>query len=120
MADDIIIYEKPTCSTCRAAASMLLKKGVSFVRVRYYDEPLSEAKLKSLIWKMGITPRELLRTKEPVYKKLKLSTAKKTDAELIRLMIRYPDLMQRPILEKGNIAVLGRPETRITEFLKNL
>lgn len=115
--EDIIIYEKPTCSTCRVAVNMVDESGAPFSRVRYYDEPLTEDKLAELIRKMGIIARELLRTNEPLYRELGLAKTDLTDQELIALMVKHPDLMQRPILERGDTAILGRPAERISEFL---
>ena len=66
---------------------------------------------------MGIGPRELLRTSEAVYKELNLGTREVSDDELIRLMVEHPDLIQRPIVERGERAVLGRPTERIKELL---
>jgi arsenate reductase len=66
---------------------------------------------------MGIAPRELLRTSEAVYKELGLGKRELTDDEIIRLMAEHPDLIQRPIVERGDRAVLGRPTERIKELL---
>ena len=66
---------------------------------------------------MGIQPRELLRTTEPVYKELGLGRRELSDDEIIRLMAEHPDLIQRPIVERGERAVLGRPAERIKELL---
>ncbi len=66
---------------------------------------------------MGISPRELLRTGEAVYKELELGTRDVSDDELIRLMVEHPSLIQRPIVERGPRAVLGRPTERIREIL---
>ena len=66
---------------------------------------------------MGIAPRELLRTGEAVYRELKLGQREVSDEELIRLMAENPDLIQRPIVERGDRAVLGRPTDRIKELL---
>ena len=66
---------------------------------------------------MGIQPRELLRTGEPVYKELGLARRELSDGEIIKLMAEHPDLIQRPIVERGPRAVLGRPTERIKELL---
>jgi arsenate reductase len=66
---------------------------------------------------MGITPRELLRTGEPVYKELGLGKRELSDGEIIRLMAEHPDLIQRPIVERGERAVLGRPTENIRQLL---
>jgi arsenate reductase len=70
-----------------------------------------------LIGKMDISPRELLRTGEAVYKELDLGKRELSDDELIKLMAEHPDLIQRPIVERGERAVLGRPTERIRELL---
>jgi arsenate reductase len=66
---------------------------------------------------MGISPRELLRTSEPVYREVGLAKGEFTDAEIISLMVEHPDLIQRPIVERGDRAVLGRPTERVKELL---
>ncbi len=83
----------------------------------YHTNPLSHKKLAGLIEKLGITPRELVRTSEEKYKELKLKDKELTDDEYIDLMIQYPDLMQRPIIERGDRAVLGRPPENIKQLL---
>lgn len=113
----ITIYQKPTCTTCRQVYTIIKQSGVDFESVNYYIDPIPKAKLKQLLKKMGITARELLRSKESVYKELKLGEKDLTERELIDLMIRYPDLIQRPIVEKGARAILARPADRIREIL---
>lgn len=113
----ITIYQKPTCTTCRQVYAVLKESGVDFNAVDYYIEPLPKSKLKELLKKMGMPARDLLRTKEPIYKELKLAERQLSDDEIIDLMVRYPDLMQRPIVEKGAKAILARPPERIKEIL---
>ncbi|MDQ3744063.1 MAG: hypothetical protein M3444_06760 [Acidobacteriota bacterium] len=90
---------------------------MAYEKVNYVTDPLGEEKLRELIGKMGISPRELLRTGEPVYKELGLAQRELSDDEIIRLMAEHPDLIQRPIVERGERAVLGRPTERIKELL---
>lgn len=66
---------------------------------------------------MKISPRELLRTSEPIYRALGLGGGKFTDTELVSLMVENPDLIQRPIVERGDHAVLGRPTEKVKELL---
>lgn len=114
MADRITVYEKPTCSKCREVNKILTARGVDFDKVNYYIEPLSASKLKELLNKMGIGARELLRTTETVYKDLNLSKRKDlSDDDLVTLMAEHPDLIQRPIVERGDKAALGRPVENI-------
>ena len=113
----ITVYQKPTCTTCRQVYNALKESGVEMEAVNYYIEPLSEAKLRELVKKMGIKASELFRKKEEVYKKLKLDEKEVSDEEAVKLMVKYPDLMQRPIVEKGNRAILARPAERLKEIL---
>ena len=66
---------------------------------------------------MGIKPRELLRTKEPIYRDLKIAERQLSDDQIIDLMVEHPDLIQRPIIEKGSKAILARPAERVKEIL---
>jgi len=97
---------------------LLRESGVAFEKVNYYLEPLSEKKLRALIKKMGIKPRELLRTSESIYRELALGQKELTDAEIISLMVKHPDLIQRPIVERGARAVLGRPVENVKALLR--
>src|SRR5882672_11036175 len=75
--------------------------------------PLSEKKLRELVRKMGIKPRELLRTSEAIYRELGLGKKGFSDDQLISLMVKHPDLIQRPNVERGDRAILGRPPENI-------
>jgi len=66
---------------------------------------------------MGLEPRELLRTSEAVYRELNLGTSELSDDEIIALMVKHPDLIQRPIVERGERAVLGRPTENVKALL---
>ena len=96
---------------------LLRESGVSFEKVNYYIQPLTRKKLTELIRKMNLKPRDLLRRSEPVDKELRLAEDKFSDSELIGLMIEHPDLLQRPIVERGDRAVLGRPTENVKELL---
>jgi len=96
---------------------LLRESGIPFGKVNYYNEPLTKKKLTELIRKMDIKPRDLLRKSEPIYKELGLANDEFSDSELIDLMIEHPDLLQRPIVERGDRAVLGRPIENVKELL---
>lgn len=113
----ITVYQKPTCTTCRDVYSVLKESGVDFESVNYYLTPIPRKKLKELVSKMGIRASELLRRKEPIYKKLKLEEKQLSEDEWIDLMVKHPDLIQRPIVEKGARAILARPAERIKEMI---
>lgn len=117
MTEQITIYEKPTCSTCREADKILRESGVDYNKINYYVEPLSAAKIEELLKKMGITARQLLRTKDPLFAELNLDNPDLPEKEVIELMAKNPELIQRPIVERGSKAVLGRPVENIKAFL---
>ena len=113
----IVVYQKPTCTTCRQVHAALKASGVDFESVDYYVDPIPRAKIVELLRKMNMRPRDLLRTREPIYKTLKLGESTLTDDEILDLMVRYPDLIQRPIVEKGSRAILARPPERLKDIL---
>ena len=115
--DKITIYIKPTCTTVRKALKILREKGAEFDPVNYYETPFSKRKLTELIKKLGVPPRELLRKNEKIYKELGLSKKELKDSQVIDLMIKHPDLLQRPITVKGNKVILARPAEEIEKFL---
>ena len=113
----ITVYQKPTCTTCRQVYHALKDSGVDFDAVDYYTDPIPKTKLKELLQKAGLKARDLLRTKEEIYRKLKLGEKDLSESELVDLMVEHPDLIQRPIVEKGNRAILARPAERLKEIL---
>lgn len=113
----IVVYQKPTCSTCRQVHAALVESGVDFDAVDYYVDPIPKAKLVELLRKMGMTARQLLRTNEPMYKTLQLAERALSDEEIVDVMVEHPDLLQRPIVEKGTRAILARPPERLKEIL---
>ena len=117
MSDQITVYEKPTCTKCRQMDRFLRESGVDFSKVNYYLEPLSQKQLAELLRKMKLKPRDLLRTSEPIYRELGLGKKELSDSELIALMVEHPDLIQRPIVERGDRAVLGRPTENVKALL---
>ena len=115
--DKITIYIKPTCTTVRKALKILREKSAEFDPVNYYETPFSKRKLTELIKKLGVQPRELLRKNEKIYKELGLSKKELKDSQVIDLMIKHPDLLQRPIAVKGDKVILARPAEEIEKFL---
>jgi len=109
---DLTVYEKRTCTTCRNLAALLEERGIDFDRVEYHVEGLPEPKLRELLGKAGVGPRDVLRTRE-----MALEDAPESDDELIALMAQRPELVQRPIVERGERAVLARPVERVLELL---
>ena len=113
----IIMYEKPTCTKCRQAVKFLKERKIDFERVDYYKEPFTKQRLKELLMIAKLSPRDVLRTSEKIYRKLGIARKDYSDDKLIELMVRYPDLLQRPIVVKGRRGVLARPTENLEELL---
>lgn len=96
---------------------MLRGRNIDFESVNYYATPLTAEQLTDLIAKLGVRPRDILRKSEPVYRSLELGSRNLSDDELVRLMVENPDLIQRPIVVRGDKAVLARPVENLEELL---
>ena len=114
---ELTVYEKPTCTTCRNLWALLGEHGIDAERVNYHVTGLTEDEVRELLRKADMRPRELLRTREPAYSDLALGERDLSDDELIELMARHPELVQRPIVVRGDRAVLARPVDRVLELL---
>jgi arsenate reductase len=114
---DLTLYHNPRCSKSRGALEILEARGLTPTVVRYLDNPLDAAQLHSLLVKLDISPRQLLRTVEEEYKTLNLGDAGLSDEQLIGAMAAHPKLIERPILVAGDKAVIGRPPEKILEIL---
>jgi len=93
----------------------LTEKGVAFESVHYMEKPLSANELKSLLSRAGMKPGNVVRKNEPAYQK-HIAGKDLTDAQLIALMVKHPELIQRPIVVRGGKAVLARPVARLGEL----
>lgn len=118
----VTIYQKPACTTCRRVYTALKESGVDFDAVDYYIEPIPKTKLKELLSKMGMRAHDLLRKKGfyevGANRDLPLQAEKDlSEEEILDLMVKYPNLIQRPIVEKGSNAILARPAERLKEIL---
>jgi len=110
------IYHNPRCSKSRQTLKMLQENGVDPEIVKYLEDVPTANELKELINKLGIKPEALVRKTEKIYKE-KFKGKDLSDEEWIQAMVEYPKLIQRPIVVKGNKAVLGRPPENVKEFL---
>lgn len=113
----IIIYHNTRCSKSRDAFFLLEKKTKKFKVVEYLKTPLSRVELKELIKKLGIKPEDLVRKKEPTFEE-KFKNKKLTGEQWISAMIKYPILIERPIVVNGEKAMICRPAERVLELLK--
>ena len=83
----------------------------------YLDEKLEKKFLKEIIQKLGMRPRDLLRTGESAYKENNLKDSNISEEEIINLMIEYPKLIERPIYVKGSKAIVGRPPENVLKII---
>ena len=113
----ITIYHNPRCSKSRQTLALLEEHDVDPEIILYLETPPNARDLKALLDKLGITPRDLLRTSESEYKEMKLANKDLPDEDLIDAMVKAPKLIQRPIVVKGNKAVLGRPPENVLSLL---
>ncbi|MDR4513714.1 arsenate reductase (glutaredoxin) [Nitrosomonas sp.] len=115
MSDKITIYQKPTCSKCRGTLAILDESDQNYESVNYYETPLTVDKLRELINKLGLSARDVLRKDEPAARDLDLNTI--SEDALIQHMVDNPDLMQRPIVVRGDKAKICRPPENVRDLL---
>jgi arsenate reductase len=111
------IYHNPRCSKSRATLALLEARGIDFDIVEYLEKPPSRRTLAGLLKKLGLKPREVIRSAEPEFRESGL-TLDASDDELLDLMVAIPKLIERPIVEIGDRARIGRPPERVLEILE--
>ncbi|MGK2911480.1 MAG: arsenate reductase (glutaredoxin) [Sphingobium sp.] len=117
MAIDIVIYHNPGCGTSRNTLAMIENAGIDPHIIEYLKTPPNRSRLLSLIGRMGITPRALLREKGTPYHELGLDNAELTDDELVDAMIAHPILINRPIVVSPLGVKLCRPSEEVLDLL---
>ena len=113
----VTIYHNPRCSKSRQTLALIEEKGVTPEIVLYLENTPTADTLKALVKKLGISARQLLRKGEDAYKEQNLKDDSLSDAQLIDAMAKFPKLIERPIVVKGDQAVLGRPHENVLELL---
>jgi arsenate reductase len=114
----VTIYHNPRCSKSRQTLQILQENGIEPDVVEYMKTPYSVAQIEELLHKLGdIDPRDLMRTKEAVYREAGLDDEYLSREELIEAMAQCPTIVERPIVVRGDKAVLGRPPENVTELL---
>lgn len=113
----VTIYHNPLCSKSRQTLALLTQRNIKPRIIEYLVTPPTEAEVQRLLRLLGIPPHKLLRTKEEEYKRAKLDHSDVTDAEIIRAIVKYPRLMERPIVVSGDKAAIGRPPENILKIL---
>ena len=106
------IFHKPTCITCKKAISEIERMSADIEKRDFFKEPFSEAELKKIVKLTGKKPSELLRKRDKMFKELDLENKKKTDSQIIKLMVKYPGLILRPIIIIKNKAYVGKADVK--------
>ena len=113
---NVTIWHNPRCGKSRDAAKLLEEKGIDADIVKYLETPPSKKELKAVLKMLGISARELMRTKEDIYKELNLKE-ENDEEKLIDAMVENPKLIERPVVIKDGKAAIGRPLENIIDIL---
>jgi len=111
------IYHNPRCSKSRAALALLESHGIEHEVIEYLVKPLSRADLERLLGKLGCNAAAIVRFNEPEFAQTGLARDA-SDAELLRAIAATPKLLQRPIVEHGEAARIGRPPEAVLELFE--
>jgi len=111
---DVTVYEKRTCTTCRQVADLLRSRGIDYDDVQYHVEGISAQRIRELLAMAGISAREALRIREEGAAEL----ADAPEDDIVAAMAARPELLQRPIVVRGDRAVLARPPEKVLELFE--
>ena len=116
MSEDVCVWFNPSCSKCRGTKEILEERGVDAQYFEYLDEHPGRAEIERVLGLLGEDdPRAMMRTGESIYKELGLADADRD--RLLDAMAEHPILIERPIVIRGDRAVIGRPPERVEELL---
>jgi arsenate reductase len=111
MPERVKAYIRKGCLTCKRALEYMESRGIEFETSDLFEEPLTKEGLRELVRLLGLKPSDLLRTRDRMYRELDLRNRELSEDELLGLMVRYPGLIKRPILIRGERAVVAlKPE----------
>jgi arsenate reductase len=114
----VTIYYNPECGNCRQTLDLIREEGIEPHIVQYMKEPISRETLEGLLRAMGISARDLLRAKDPLYEAKGLADPKWSDDELVGLMVAHPGLINRPIVATTFATRLCRPPSTVLDILR--
>jgi arsenate reductase len=117
MQHEVTIFHNPRCSKSRAALQIVKKLGIEPIIIEYLKNPPTPEKIKLILDKLGVNPRDIMRTKEPVYLEKELNNQDLANEELIDAIAESHILLERPIILVGEKAAIGRPPELILEIL---
>ena len=113
----VTLYHNPRCSKSRQTLQLLQEHGIEPVVIEYLKTPPDAQTLRTLLQRLGIGPRDLMRRKEKEYRELGLDDPALSDDDLIRAMVEHPRLIERPIVVTDKGAAIGRPPENVLEVL---
>ena len=113
---EITIWHNPRCSKSREALKILEENNSEAEVVKYLESTPSKEEIKNILKMLGLSARELMRTKESIYKELNLKDENNEDT-LIEAMVKHPKLIERPVIIKGDKAIIGRPTSIVADFI---
>jgi arsenate reductase len=111
----IIIYHNGECSKCKGALELMQERGIPHEVRWYLADPLDASELKALLQKLGMQPSELVRKSEPIYKE-QYADKQISEEQWLAILVQYPILIERPIIELGDRAIVARPPERLFEL----
>ena len=112
---DVTVWLNPRCSKCRGAEELLADRGVDAEKIYYLDAPPSRDEIARVVDLLGGDPRSLVRTREPAYAELSLAEADRE--QLLDALAAHPELIERPVVIRGDRAVVARPPELLLELL---
>jgi arsenate reductase len=114
---EITIYHNPNCSKSRQTLELLRERGVEPKIIHYLETPPDEETLRQLLQLMEMEPLDLVRKKEDLFQELAIEKMLPDSQQLVRIMVENPILIERPIVVKGNRAVIGRPPDSVLTLI---
>lgn len=115
----VYIYHNPRCSKSRQALALLRERGIEPVVIDYLETPPTPLELQSVLKRLGLGPRNILRQGEKEYQDLKLDDTALTDEQLIEAMVKHPILIERLIIYSEKKAVVGRSPEKVVDILRD-
>lgn len=112
----ITLYHNPRCSKSRHVLALLEARSVSVEIIEYLKTPPTADELRALLSKLGLNASQLIRKKEQEYKTLSLNG--QSEETVLEAMLAHPKLIERPIIIKGNKAVIGRPPENVLSLFE--
>jgi len=115
----VTIYHNPRCSKSRQTLQIIEDNNIKPAVVEYLNQPPSKAELKSILKKLHLQARDIIRVKEQEFQKLGIDINNASEDQLVEAMITHPILIERPIVVNGSQAVVARPAEKVLEILSD-